>query len=103
RETLLDRRHVDRDLEREPRSEPLDDAIGGRVTDLRRLLRPGMIGPHRLEDPARGQCTRREPACAVQKGSAFDQVGTLHDGCSLTNAMLPSNEKSHASRRRYFM
>ena len=100
-ETLLQGGHVDRNLEREAGSEPIENAGGGRVGHLRHLLGPGIVGPHHLEDGADCQRTRGEPARAVEERSPVDvpvlifvkeieqsprKVGrlpTLHDRSSL--------------------
>ena len=52
-ETLLHGGHVDRNLERETGSEPFEHASGGRVGHRGRLLGPGIVGPHHLEDGRR--------------------------------------------------
>ena len=71
-ETLLHSGHVDRNLEREAGSEPLEHASGGRVGHLRHLLGPGIVGPHHLEDGAGRQRTRGEPARAVEERSPVE-------------------------------
>ena len=72
RETLLQGGHVDRNLEREAGSEPIENAGGGRVGLLRHLLGPGIVGPHHLEDGADRQPAHGEPPRAVEERSPVD-------------------------------
>jgi len=65
--TLLQAGHVDRNLEREAGSEPIENAGGGWVGFRRRLPGPGIVGPHHLEDGADRQPAHGEPRRTVEE------------------------------------